>query len=181
MSDHLFVKVFRIVQASVVLLALCACNQQQEQTALAVLQGGLNALDQNRSLSEEFVREVKDSGDPGSPSYLQAQASYDDARDRYNAYLDTIEAGKVPKQSKSRSLDSRRALEASVTDSVATFLGDATSALKPSVNTRRVPFERGVTLPSEIPDLLTKLSRRDREQLVAQFDKQVRWRSWSQL
>ena len=181
MSNRLFVKVFSTVQTCFMLLVLCGCTPEEKQTTLAVLQDGLNALSQNRSLSEEFVREVKDAGNPGSPTYLQAQASYDDARDRYNSYLDSIEGGGTSKHSKSRSLDARRDLEASVSDSVATFLGDATSALKPTVNTRRIPFERAITLPSELPEILASLSPRNRQQLTAHFDKQVRWRAWSQL
>jgi hypothetical protein len=103
--------------------------------------------------------------------------SYQDARDVYNRYLDAVES--APNAQASRSL--RHATPLDVQNATADFLADATRALKPTLNTRHVAFQRAVVVPTNLQSTLGKLPKKTREKLTDQFDDQVRWRSWSQL
>lgn len=167
-----------LIGSSLVLVGTTGCTSQEETETVATLQTALSDLTQNRALTEQFVRDVKASVSPTDPNYQQAMDSYEDARDAYNRYLDTVESGQ--KSQTSRSLRSSEAL-GNARSATAEFLADATAALKPSVNTRRVPFQRAVSIPDNLQHTLRKLPKHAREVLVDQFDSQVRWRSWGQL
>lgn len=158
-------------------LLVCGCTGTQEAETVTALQNALTNLVQNRSLTEQFVRDVKSSTDPSDPAYVEAMESYQDARDLYNRYLDAVESG-TPVE-KDRSL--RHASPRDVENVTADFLSEATRALKPSVDTRRVAFQRAVMLPENLQTTLSKLPKKAREHLINQFDDQVRWRSWSQM
>lgn len=157
--------------------ALCGCTPTQESETLTGLQTALTDFTQNRSLTEQFVRDIKSSTDPGDPAYLQAMESYQDARDVYNRYLDALESGK--REGTSRSL--RSATPLAVQNATADFLADATRALKPSLTTRRVAFQRAIVLPENLPTTLARMPKKARNELIDQFDDQIRWRSWGQL
>ena len=172
---------FRSAALAVALSCLCAglsgCTSEEETNTITTLQAALNNLVQNRSLTEQFVRDIKANADPSDPGYVQAMDSYQDARDSYDHYLDSVENGRqsVP----TRSL--RRSSPTDVQNATADFLADATSVLKPTVNTRRIPFQRAVVIPDNLQATLNKLPKKAREKLIDEFDQQVRWRSWGQL
>jgi hypothetical protein len=170
-------KALTLVVALGFVIGLSGCTPAEESDTISAMQGALSSLVQNRSLTEQFVRDVKSNTDPGDPAYVQAMESYQDARDVYNRYLDAVESG--TKDRNSRSLRNASPLE--VQNATADFLADATRALKPSVNTRRVAFQRAVVVPENLQSTLDKLPKKTREKLTDQFDDQVRWRSWSQL
>ena len=150
-------------------LATVGCTATEEADTVTALQ--------NASLTEQFVRDVKANTDPGDPAYLQAMESYQDARDVYNRYLDGVENGSHSGEDRSLRHASRHDVENATAD----FLSDATRALKPSVNTRRIAFTRAVEVPDDLQTTLAKLPKKARESLINQFDDQVRWRSWSQM
>ena len=175
-------KIKQQLQLSAVVLSLCiipltGCTPTEETETVSALQTGLTDLTQNRSLTEQFVRDVKATTDPSDPTYVQVMESYQDARDVYNRYLDSVESGR--KESSDRSL--RTVSPRSVQNATADFLADATRALKPSINTRRVAFQRAVVVPENLQSTLATLPKKARGKLIDQFDDQVRWRSWSQL
>ena len=157
---------------------MVGCSAKDESETVAVLQSALSDLTQNRSLAEQFVRDVKASVPPADPNYQQALDSYEDARDAYNHYLDTVEnpSGK----GSSRSLRSVEAITGA-RNATAEFLADATTALRPDVATRRIQFQRAVVIPDDLQRSLKKLPKTARDYLTDQFDGQVRWRSWGQL
>ncbi|MGC2163558.1 MAG: hypothetical protein WA634_16740 [Silvibacterium sp.] len=167
-----------IIVVSLALVPVIGCNQQQEADTVTLLQSALSDLQQNRSLAEQFVRDVKASVSPSDPNYQQALDSYEDARDAYNHYLDVVEnpQGKHP----SRSLRTQRAIT-DARNSAAEFLADSTVALKPSVSTRHIQFQRAIVIPDNLQPALKKLPKQARDYLTQQFDDQVRWRSWGQL
>jgi hypothetical protein len=156
---------------------LTGCNPTEESDTISDLQTALSDLTQNRSLTEQFVRDIKSSLDPGDPAYVQAMESYQDARDVYNRYLDSVESGR--KQNDERSL--RGASPRDVQNATADFLADATRALKPSVNTRKIAFQRAVVIPENLPSNFTSLPKKVRNRIIDNVDDQVRWRSWSQM
>ncbi len=156
---------------------LLGCTPAEEAETVSTLQTALTDLTQNRSLTEQFVRDVKADRDPGDPAYVQAMESYQDARDVYNRFLDSVESG--PSRATDRSL--RHTSPRDVQNATADFLADATRALKPTLNTRRVSFQRAVVVPDNLQAALAKLPKKSREKLIDQFDDQVRWRSWSQM
>lgn len=157
---------------------MSGCNAKDEAATIAIMQNALSDLTQNRSLVEQFVRDVKSSVPPSDQNYQQALNSYDDARDAYNHYLDTIEnpSGK----NSSRSLRSVEAEEAARSAS-AEFLADATTALKPTVATRHIEFQRAIVLPDDLQHALKTLPKNQRDYLTDRFDSEVRWKPWGQL
>jgi outer membrane murein-binding lipoprotein Lpp len=171
------VRILVIAAAVTPTVLLNGCTPTEETETVTALQTALTDLTQNRSLTEQFVRDVKSSADPSDPAYVQAMESYQDARDAYNRYLDAIESG--------RKVDGERSLRGAsplgVQNAAADFLADATRALRPSINTRRVAFQRAVVVPENLQGTLSKLPKKARSRVVDQFDEQVRWRSWSQL
>jgi hypothetical protein len=114
-------------------LMTCGCTPAEEQEALTQMQTALSNLEQNRSLTEQFVRDIKATIDPSDPGYLQAIQSYQEAREAYDHYLDGVETN--GKALTSRSLRIYGPDE--VRNATADFLADATSVLKPNVDTRR--------------------------------------------
>lgn len=169
-----------IATAGIVLL-LCVftggCTPTEETNTLAALQSALSTLVANRTLSEQFVRDVKTSVDPTDPAYQQAMESYEEARDSYNHFLDTVEDGAA----KGKHTRQQMQLDLDAQNSAAGFLQDATRALKPSMNTRGIDFRRAIQIPANLAANLHRLPRHQRGALVEQFDNQVRWRSWGQM
>jgi hypothetical protein len=158
-------------------LTLNGCTATEEADTVTALQSALTNLVQNRSLTEQFVRDVKSNTDAGDPAYVEAMESYQDARDVYNRYLDSVENGTHNGGERSLHQASPRDVENVTAD----FLAEATRALKPSVDTRRIAFQRAVVVPENLQTTLSKLPKKARERVIDQFDDQVRWRSWSQM
>ena len=173
-------KVVSAVVATASILLFCGfsgCTPTEETDTLAALQSGLSTLVANRTLSEQFVRDVKTTVAPTDPAYQQAMDSYEEARDSYNHFLDTVEDGAV------KGKDTRQEMELGLDaeNSTAGFLQDATRALRPSMNTRGIDFRRAIHIPGNLAPDLQRLPKRQRSALVQQFDNQVRWRSWGQM
>jgi hypothetical protein len=157
--------------------SLTGCTSTEVSDSIAALQAALASLQANRALTEQFVRDVKASIDPGDPAYAQVMDSYQTARETYDRFLDGVEDG--GKTTYSRSL--RHVAPIDVQNAAADFLADATSALKPNLNTRRIPFQRAVVVPTDLGPALKRLPKKAREHIIDQFDQQVRWRQWAQL
>lgn len=164
---------------SLLLVATCTsgCTTKEESDTLGALQSALSSLVQNRTLAEQFVRDVKTSMDPTDPSYQQAMETYEEARDSYNRFLDTVESGTKTRNSHLREAQ----IEVNAQDSTAQFFQDATRALRPSINARAIDFRRAVVIPDHLQKNLRKLPKGARQSLVEQFDGQVRWRAWGQM
>jgi hypothetical protein len=159
------------------ILGMVGCTTAEEAETASILQTGLSDLTQNRALTEQFVRDVKANADPGDPAYVQAMESYQDARDVYNRFLDSVESGAKPNEERSLRHTSAR----DVQNATADFLADATRVLKPNLYSRKIAFQRAVLIPDNLPKALAKLPKKARRSLTDQFDEQVRWLSWSQL
>jgi hypothetical protein len=147
-----------------------SCNTANFDTALNTL----NALVQNKTLAEQFVRDVKSSIQPAD--YEQIMQAYDEARAAYNRVLDLAE---LAARGKDISKLDQAAEEAR--DSAADFFATATRSLRPTMDTRQIPFKRGITIPDNLSKNLRCLPKSDRTHYIDQFDNQVRWRSWNQL
>lgn len=165
------------VATSTLLANGLGCTSAEESEIVTSLQSALSSLQQNKSLAEQFVRDVKSGVTPSDPAYAEVMESYQNARTTYDRYLDSVE--EPEKTLPVRSL--RRASSIDVQNAAADFLADATSALKPSLNTRRIPFQRAVIVPDNLGETLHKLPKKSRSKLIDHFDEQLRWRSWSQL
>lgn len=162
---------------TIAVFPLTGCTPAEESNAESILQSALTDFTQNRSLTEQYVRDVKARTDPSDPAYLQAMESYQDARDAYNRYLDVVENGQ--KATHSRSL--RQASPTTVENAAADFIADATRAMKPTEVRSRGEFQRAVVVPDELQPVVAKLPRSIRNRLVDRYDSQIRWRSWNQL
>jgi hypothetical protein len=156
---------------------LSGCTTAQEAEVVTGLQNALSDLQQNRALTEQYVRDIKATVSPSDPDYEEVMDSYQDARESYDHYLDSVESD--PKTPPSRSL--RRSGPVDVQNATADFLADATSLLKPEIKTRRIPFQRAIVIPDNLQATLQKVPKKARNKIIDTFDDQVRWRAWSQL
>jgi hypothetical protein len=157
-------------------LVCTGCTPTEDELIIS-LESALNSLEQNKGLTEQFVRDVKTGVSPSDPAYAELMDSYENAREAYDHYLDEIEIPSRATETRSLHHSSR----SEVQNATADFLADATSALKPDVKTRRIPFQRAVVIPDDLQHNLQKLPKKTRQKLIDRFDEQLRWRSWSQL
>ena len=148
-----------------------------ETEAIEALQAGLNTLVQNKSLAEQFVRDVKSSADPTDPAYEQVMETYEDARDSYNNFLDGLEFAAKTNQSQTNLTEAAETAQTATAD----FLEGATRTLRPNADTRGIAFRRAIILPDALARNLKKLPKKSRQDIVNRFDREVRWRSWRQL
>jgi hypothetical protein len=123
------------------------------------------------------VFDVKHASGPSDPVYQRAQESYDTARDLNNQLLDQIEGS---------SLDSRAIARSPVTaddvrNAAVDFLEDSTAAIEPGTSARRLRIQRAIVMPDNPEHAMEKLPKATRRQIIRQFDRQLRWRAWSQL
>jgi hypothetical protein len=158
-------------------LSLSGCTPDEEAETISDLQTALSNLTQNRTLAEQFVRDVKSDTNPGDAAYVRAMESYQDARDVYNRFLDSVESGRSDQDDRTF----RHASPTDVQNATADFLEDATRALKPTANARRVTFQRAVIVPERLQRTIAKLPKKARNRMIDRFDDQIRWRSWSEL
>jgi hypothetical protein len=143
----------------------------------AAFDSALEALVSNKSLAEQFVRDIKADKEPTDPVYGQLMDRYEDSKDSYNHFLDSAENGA---RTNGRSPSLGEALE-SARSSSTEFLVQATRSLRPDVNTRGIAFEKAIRVPEDLSQSLHKLPGKYRNRIIDQLDKQVRWRSWHQL
>jgi len=140
-------------------------------------QNALSSFTKNKSMAEQFVRDIKASVSPDDPSYIQTLEAYEDAKDSYNHLLYQMEnAVKMNRY--------RLNLNSAVDDAqskTAEFLKIAAHTLRPSMRTTQIPFERALEIPDTLPKALHDLPAKSRGKLVDRFDEDVRWRSWRQL
>jgi hypothetical protein len=150
-----------------------ACNTAAD---IADLQDAIDTYVQNKSLAEQFVRDLKTSLSPSDPALPQIMQSYYDARDSYNHFLDEAEAA-----AKNRSHSNLSEAVQDAEDNSTQFLEAATRALRPTLNTRSISFARGIVIPTSLPKDLNRLSPKLRDRAIDKLDHQIRWRSWRDL
>jgi hypothetical protein len=161
----------------IVTIAASGCTPSEEDETIAAIQDAMTTLTANRSLVEQMGRDVKSNVNPAAPAYSDLMESYEEARDSYNNFLDTVAASSI-----GRSADAgiAPAMDEAQT-STADFIQAATRALDPTGNMRGLSTHRAIKLPSNLADRLQHLPKSERKRLVQQFGSQVHWRSWGQL
>ena len=163
-----------ILATTTCLLGCPAAEVAQTETAL---EGALAALTQNRTMTEQFVREFKTKVGSDNPAYIRAMELYGDARETYNRYLDAVESDEPTRNDRSvRNCSPDDVAEASIA-----FMSEATRAMYPLVDQRSIPFKQGVTVPANLQSTFGKVPKKARRNLVDDFDHHVRWRKWSDL
>lgn len=152
-----------------------SCSPETLNTAMQ----DLNTLVQNKTLAEQFVRDIKASVDPSEPIYAKLLESYDQARGCNGRFLDEIEApGSYRIRGIRSSIDmAKRNAE----ESMLAFLDNAAHTLRPTVSMRSTELRRIVALPDNFPLVLRNIPQRTKAKYVHKFDSSVRWRSWSEL
>jgi len=169
-----------IVTALVVASALCGisgCTSAEEQETEAAIQSALTTLTANRALVEQFGRDIKTRVSPDSPVYSDLMESYEEARDSYNHFLDSVAAAGANEPVNGE-------IEPAMVDaesSTAGFIQSASRALDPAGEARGLTAHRAIKLPVNISAQLQRLPRSFRKRIVKQFGGQVYWRSWGQL
>jgi hypothetical protein len=155
----------------IVILASC-----DSTGALMTISSTLDKLLDNKSLSEQFVRDIKATIDSSDPLYQHLMTEYEDSRDAYNRVLDSVETAALVNHPSASEDVEEEAVQRS-----ADFFADATRSLRPEIDARRIAFDKVISLPRGLSSSLSKIPNRNRATLLTQMDKQVRWRSWSKL
>jgi Ni,Fe-hydrogenase I large subunit len=158
-------------------MLVVGCTPTDEAATVAGLESAYSTLTQNRTLAEQFVRDIKSSVPATDPTYQQARESYEDAVGAYNRYLDQVEMS----SGKARDLASAEGVESDAQSSVTDFLANATRTLQPGASTSRSLLRKAAPLPSNLDRALATVPRRQRQALIDKLDRQVRWRSWGEL
>src|SRR3984957_21057681 len=88
----------------------------------------VSALEQNKQLAEQFVKDVKGAYDPGDPQSRSVMALYEQARDTYNDYISQVEGA----ASNGRTLTISQESTENVRQTAVDFISAATRSLDPS-------------------------------------------------
>lgn len=155
-----------------------SCSPGTLQTASQAIED-LNTLVQNRTLAEQFVRDIKANVDPSEPVYSKLLESYDQARDSNSRFLDEIEA---PGSHRARAIRSRfDTAKQRAEESMAAFLDSATRTLRPTASMRSAELKRVAALPDNVATILQTVPKTQRAKYIRKFDSSVRWHTWNEL
>jgi hypothetical protein len=161
---------------SILLLLLVGCSQAQVQAVASAVTDGLAALEANKAISEQFVREIKQKMPAVDPRYETIMKSYEQARDGYNTYLAEIETTARTGQ---RFSLTNEAVDG-VADSTTEFISNAAKGLDP-IGTKALQFRRAVILPLKLVTSVRTLPSGTRGAIADRVGADLHWKSWSQL
>lgn len=158
-----------------VTFVLGACSPAEMQISDQVADA-LTALNKNKAVSEQFVKDVKSHVDATDPQYEPIMGRYEDARDLYNEYISEIQSSIKSAGSDFPSSESIELINRAGT----AFIAAAARGIDPSVSSRRLDFDRAIVCPS-LGKSTAKLSRDARTLLADRVIAGMRWKPWSQL
>jgi hypothetical protein len=139
----------------------------------------LNTFVQNKTLAEQFVRDIKASVDPSEPVYARLLESYNTAKNANNRLLDEIEA---PGSSRARAIRFRLdTAKRNAEQSLAAFLDSATRTLRPAVSLRNADLKRVTARPDNLVTAMQSVPKAEKAKYVHKFDSSVRWSAWNAL
>jgi hypothetical protein len=167
MSRHLYL----LCLALPVLVTCTGCDltqlSQDAQTAVATFQ-------QDKSVVENLVADVKRSFTPDAPEYQAAEAKYFQARRSYDAYLGQINLAATTGDRSINAGDSQQ----SATDAMNSFVRSAAVSLAPGDRSLAAIALAG--LPS-IYKLLTGLPKNRKAEVTRGLIDHVQWRAWDAI
>jgi hypothetical protein len=157
------------------ILLLTSCDLQQ---VVSDATNAANALNDDKTLVEQFVADIKRSYPPEDPNYQQAQALYTKARGLTDDYLAHVSLAALTG-------DVGTTLSTSATaahTATAAFTEGATRSLDPQSADRGIPFALAIAAFSPIMHkLLAALPPKQRAVEVEKFCNEIRWRSWDDI
>ena len=156
---------------------LTGCTSAEESEVLSALQAALASLNQNRTLIEQYGRDIQSRVDPSSETYADLMEGYVETRDAYNHYLESLARATMSKHPQSElkiSADKAR-------DATARFMAGATRTLDRNAPLRGVVFREAIELPDSVTRDLRRIPKREREEMVNHFTDQMKVRSWGKL
>jgi hypothetical protein len=156
------------------LLSTVACDPAKAATFLA---NTVSLMLTQKSLVEEYVRDVKKAFKPTDPEYKKAEADYNAAQTLHEGYLGAITMAVAIDQPNVN-------IEKPAADAqtaAATFIGNTTRSLLPNEDLRGLQIDRAIVLPDKLPKAILSIPVKDRKGAVANIQSQVRWRSWEEI
>ena len=158
-------------------LASSGCKLQQK-LVIDTLTAALQNLKDSRELMETYGRDIKKRYSADQDAFKAGEARYEAARAAFTGYLSAMKVAALTGEKESATIASSAQ---DVVSASVEFLSGATHELDPTLNTRKIPFARALTIPSTIPIGLYSLSLRDRQMAVRAVQEQATWAPWSEL
>ena len=152
------------------------CTPAEEAAATSDVSTALAALEGNKTLSEQFVRDVQGAMAPTDPQYQSIMRAYEEAREDYNSYLSQIETAARMGQ---RPPLNNGAVDG-VKDSATEFISAAAKGLDPTTS-RTIQFRKAIILPPTLVTGLRRLPRGVREAIADRVAADLHWKSWSAI
>jgi hypothetical protein len=133
------------------------------------------AFQQDKSLVEGFVADMKRSYAPNTPDYQQAESLYYKARKLNDSVLGTIS---LAASTGDRSITPDRSIE-DARSAMTTFVQSATDSLSPG--DRGLPIAAAFALVPAIHEIISKLPKNKGADHAQKLVDQVRWRAWDSI
>ena len=161
-----------IVISLVSIESSCSLTPAEIQAASTAL----TALTQNKALTEQFVRDIKTTFEPGDIQYRTVMGLYELSRDDDNNYISTIETS----DRSGRSVVMPEESLAQVKERTTAFISAAARALD-EVGSRTIQFDKAIVIPPNMPSVVRKLSRETRSLVSDRISADLRLKTWSQI
>jgi hypothetical protein len=161
----------------VVCVVASGCEKQWQNAALTGLQSSFQDLKETRDLVEAFGRDVKKVFTPDDQAYTESQAKYVAAKAAYEGYLTAAKMALL------EGVDSQGLNEAAsnATAAATEFVAEATKRLNPTINTRSIPFNTIMAMPTRLPAIPRAIPVSARAASFRSVEPQLTWSSWAAL
>jgi hypothetical protein len=159
------------------LLLTTGCTPAEVQAVKTDVSAGLAALEANKSLAEQFVRDVKGNMDLADPRFDGIMERYERARDDYNSYLSQMETSARTGQKVLNVQTMADTLASSTTN----FISAAARGLDPNVSNRNLQVSGAIVVPPMLSRSVLKLQRDVRKAIADRLATDLHWKAWDQL
>jgi hypothetical protein len=153
-------------------LGFSGCDLQNLQQDVAQ---ATTAFQQDKSLVEGFVADIKRSYAPNTPDYQQAESLYYTARKLNDSVLGTIS---LAASTGDRSITPDRSIE-DARSAMTNFVQTATASLSPG--DRALPIAAAFALLPAVHEIISRLPKNKGAEHAQKLVDQVRWRTWDSI
>jgi hypothetical protein len=168
-----------------VVVSQVACNLKVEDAVLSGIEAGattginttIEDLKSSRELVEAFAHDIKQRYKDDDERYVTSESKFEAARAALDGYFAALRLAVLNTETSEVLLTPAQEATSAVSD----FVGYATQQLDPTLDTRKIPFTRAVSLPKAVPRWVGRIGRDRRQAALQGLADQVMWRRWAEL